>query len=173
MGRSIGRNEGVMSAELTLLFLEKRVEASRLCASITEPFATGSEPVKPQQLADDYEQVCQELEGTYEDLKKLNDGLLKDKTLEAGDIRHLRGRIATAVTEVARAAQDMAAQIRFFEAMNPNDAATTKPALDHFDRIDKSTREFTVPDEPEDGAELAPAEDTGMAHEEDVDPMMM
>ncbi|MBX3460620.1 MAG: hypothetical protein KF696_11765 [Planctomycetes bacterium] len=162
-----------MSAELTLLFLEKRVEAARLCASITEPYATGSEPITPQQLADDYEQVCKELDAVYDELKKLNDSLMKDKTLEAGDIRHIRGRVATAVGEVARAAQDMAAQIRFFEAMNPGDAATTKPALEHFDRIDRGTREFTVPDEPEDGAELAPAEDTGLAKEEDVDPMMM
>ncbi|MCA8935738.1 MAG: hypothetical protein KDB68_05980 [Planctomycetes bacterium] len=163
-----------MSAELTLLFLEKRVEASRLCASITEPFATGSEPFDADNLAGDFMQVAGELEGSLGELTKLNDGLEKDRSLEAGDIRHVRGRIATAVGEVARAAQDFSAQIRFFEAMNPNDAAKTKPALDKFDEVEKATREFTVPDEgPEEGAELAPADDTGLAPDEDVDPMLM
>ena len=163
-----------MSAELTLLFLEKRVEASRLCASITEPFATGTEPAEPDNLAGDFLQVTSELEGSLAELKKLNDGLEKDRTLEAGDIRHVRGRIATAVGEIARAAQDFAAQIRFFEAMNPNDAAKTKPALDKFDEIEKSTRDFTVPEGPEEGAELAPAEDTGLSPDhDDVDPMLM
>ena len=163
-----------MSAELTLLFLEKRVEASRLCASITEPFATGSEPTNGENLAADFLQVTNELEKALADLKTLNDGLEKDRALEAGDIRHVRGRIATAVGEVARAAQDFAAQIRFFEAMNPNDAAKTKPALDKFDEVEKATRDFTVPDGPEEGAELAPADDTGLSPEvDDVDPMLM
>jgi hypothetical protein len=161
-----------MSAELTLLFLEKRVEAARLCASVTEPHATGQEPTDGKQLAADYSFVAKQLEGTYADLKKLDDSLLKDKSLEAGDIRHIRGRLATAVGEVARAAQDFSAQIRFFEAMNPNDAATTKPALDHFENIEKSTRDFTIPEAPEEGAELAPADDTGLK-DEDVDPMLM
>ncbi len=162
-----------MSAELTLLFLEKRVEAARLCASVTEPFATGSEPADAKALAADYAQVGDELDSAYLDLSTLNDSLLKDKSLEAGDIRHLRGRIATAVGEVARAAQDFSAQIRFFEAMNPGDAATTKPALERFEATEKKTREFTVPDAPEDGAELAPAEDTGLPTDSDVDPMLM
>lgn len=162
-----------MSAELTLLFLEKRVEASRLCASITEPFATGSEPFEADNLAADFMQIATELGGSLSDLTKLNDGLEKDRTLEAGDIRHVRGRVATAVGEVARAAQDFSAQIRFFEAMNPNDAAKTKPALDKFDEVEKATREFTVPDAPEEGAELAPADDTGLAPDDDVDPMLM
>jgi hypothetical protein len=161
-----------MSAELTLLFLEKRVEAARLCASVTEPRATGAEPVNPKQLAADYAHVAGELEGTLTELNKLNDGLLKDRSLEAGDIRHVRGRVATAVGEVARAAQDFAAQVRFFEAMNPADAATTKPALERFENVEKSTREFTVPDAPEEGAELAPADETGLK-DEDVDPMLM
>ena len=163
-----------MSAEVTLLFLEKRVEAARLCASITEPFATGTEPAKPEVLAGDFLQVAEALASTLVDLKTLNDGLEKDNSLEAGDIRHVRGRIATAVGEVARAAQDFAAQIRFFEAMNPNDAAKTKPALDKFDEVEKATREFTVPEAPEEGAELAPADDTGLSPEhDDVDPMLM
>ena len=155
-----------MSAELTLLFLEKRVEASRLCASITEPFATGSEPVTPDDLSADFMQIVKEMEQTLAELKKLNAGLEKDRALEAGDIRHVRGRIETAMVEVARAAQDFSAQIRFFEAMNPNDAAKTKPALDKFDEIEKSTRDFTVTEGPEEGAELAPADWSGA----DVDP---
>lgn len=163
-----------MSAELTLLFLEKRVEAARLCASITEPFATGAEPAEADSLAADLLQVATELEGSLADLKKLDGGLEKDRTLEAGDIRHVRGRIGTAVGEVARAAQDFAAQVRFFEAMNPNDAAKTKPALDKFDEVEKATRDFTIPEGPEEGAELAPADDTGLAPEhDDVDPMLM
>ncbi|MCA8914205.1 MAG: hypothetical protein KDB90_02245 [Planctomycetes bacterium] len=163
-----------MSAELTLLFLEKRVEASRLCASITEPFATGSEPVTPDDLSADFMQIVKEMEQTLAELKKLNAGLEKDRALEAGDIRHVRGRIETAMVEVARAAQDFSAQIRFFEAMNPNDAAKTKPALDKFDEIEKSTRDFTVTEGPEEGAELAPAEDTGLSPDhDDVDPMLM
>lgn len=162
-----------MSAELTLLFLEKRVEAARLCAAVTEPYATGSEPADAKRLAGDYKLVADKLAESYAELSKLNDGLIKDKALEAADIRHLRGRISTAVGEVARASQDFAAQIRFFEAMNPNDAATTKKPLQQFENIEKSTREFTTPEAPEEGAELAPAEDTGLAPEEDVDPMLM
>lgn len=163
-----------MSAELTLLYLEKRVEASRLCASITEPFATGTEPAKPEVLAGDFKQVADALDGCLGELKTLNDGLEKDNSLEAGDIRHVRGRIATAVGEVARAAQDFAAQIRFFEAMNPGDADKTKPALEKFDEVEKATREFTLPEGPEEGAELAPADDTGLSPDhDDVDPMLM
>lgn len=164
-----------MSAEMQLLFLEKKVEAARLCASITEPVATGSEPGDHGLLAADYLHVATQLGAALAELKLLNDGLDKDRTLEAGDLRHLRGRIGTAVGEVARASQDFAAQIRFFEAMNPSDAAKTKPALDKFDEVDKATREITVPDVPDEDAELAPAEDTGLAPEASAeeDPMMM
>jgi hypothetical protein len=162
----------IMSAELSLLFLEKRVEAARLCAAITEPFATGGEPIEASKLAADYLQVADNLEDTLKELTSLNDGLEADKNLEAGDIRHVRGRISTAVGEVARAAQDFAAQIRFFEAMNPDGAATVKPALDKFDSIEKSTRDFTVPEAPEEGAELAPADEAGL-NDDDVDPMLM
>lgn len=162
-----------MSAELTLLFMEKRVEAARLCAAVTEPYATGSEPADAKRLAADYKLVADKLAESYAELSKLNDGLIKDKALEAADIRLLSGRIATAVSEVARAAQDFAAQIRFFEAMNPGDAATTRKALAQFEDIEKATREFTAPEAPEEGAELAPADDTGLAVDEDVDPMLM
>lgn len=162
-----------MAAEMTLLFLEKRIEAARLCASITEPFATGSEPMNPDHLAADYMHVAEQLSESLAELRKLNDGMDKDNSLEAGDIRHLRGRAGTAVGEIARAAQDFAAQIRFFEAMNPGDAAKTKPALEKFDEVDKATRDFTIDDGPEEGSELAPADDTGLAPDDDVDPMLM
>lgn len=162
-----------MSSEITLLFLEKRVEAAKLSASITEPFATGSEPTDGAALAADFKQISGELGKALAELKKLNGGLEKDNKLEAGDIRHLRGRIETAVGEIARAAQDFSAQIRFFEAMNPGDAAKTKPALDSFDEVEKATRELAS-QEPEDGAELAPADDTGLSPDhDDVDPMLM
>lgn len=161
-----------MSAELNLLFLEKRVEAAKLCAAITEPYATGTEPANVENLIADYEQVSGALDSSYNELKELNDGLEKDKALEAGDIRHVRNRIQICVGEVARCAQDFSAQIRFFEAMNPNDAPKLKPVLDKFDDVEKGTREFTVPDAPEDGAELAPADDTGLP-DDDADPMLM
>jgi hypothetical protein len=162
-----------MSAEITLLFLEKRVEAAKLTASVTEPAATGSVPTDADTLAADFKQVSGELNKALTELKKLNGGLEKDNKLEAGDIRHIRGRIEIAVGEIARAAQDLAAQIRFFEAMNPNDAKKTKPALDSFTEVEKATREVTVK-ETEDEAELAPAEDTGMdKSHDDVDPMLM
>lgn len=161
-----------MSAELNLLFLEKRVEAAKLCAAITEPFATGAEPVNVENLNADYGQVAEALRDGVEELKTLNEGLEKDKSLGAGDIRHVRGRIQTCVGEVARCAQDFAAQIRFFEAMNPGDADKVKPVLESFDEIEKSTRDFTIPDAPEEGAELAPADDTGLG-DDDVDPMLM
>jgi hypothetical protein len=38
--------------------------------------------------------------------------------------------------------------------------------------VEKGTREFTVPEEVEEGAELAPADDTGMP-DDDPDPMLM
>jgi hypothetical protein len=162
-----------MSSELTLLFLEKRVEAAKLSASLTEPVATGSEPGDAESLSADFKQIAGELGKALSELKKLNGGLEKDNKLEAGDIRHLRGRIEIAVGEIARAAQDFTAQIRFFEAMNPGDAAKTKPALDSFDKVEKDTRDITSK-EPEEGAELAPADDTGMSPEHDeVDPMLM
>jgi hypothetical protein len=162
-----------MSSEITLLFLEKRVEAAKLSASITEPAATGSEPADADGLSADFKQISGELSKALNELKKLNGGLEKDNKLEAGDIRHLRGRIEIAVGEIARAAQDFTAQIRFFEAMNPGDAAKTKPALESFDKVEKDTREMTVKD-TEDEAELAPAEDTGMdKSHDDVDPMLM
>jgi len=161
-----------MAAELNLLFHEKAVEAARLCAAITEPFATGGEPIDAAHLAGDYTLIATKLQETLAALTTLNDGLESDKALEAGDIRHIRGRIATAVGEIARAAQDFAAQIRFFEAMNPDGAAATKAPLELFDTIDKSTRDFTVPEAPEEGAELAPADDTGLG-DDDVDPMLM
>lgn len=160
-----------MSAELNLLFLEKRVEAAKLCAAITEPFATGTEPANVEELIADYQQVAGALKGSYDELTALNDGLEKDKALESGDIRHVRNRIQTAVGEVARCAQDFSAQIRFFEAMNPNDAPKLKPVLDSFDEVEKGTRDFTAPDAPEEGAELAPAEEAGL--DDDVDPMLM
>jgi hypothetical protein len=167
------KSGGCMSAELSLLFLEKRVEAARLSAAVTEPYATGAEPAEAARLAEDFKHVAQELEQSLAALNTLNDGLLKDKALDQGGLRHVRGRISTAVGEVARAAQDFAAQIRFFEAMNPADSARTKPALDMFEAIAKATRELTVPEAPEEGAELAPADETGLNKDEEVDPMMM
>lgn len=164
-----------MSAELTLLFLEKKVEAARLCASLTEPYATGSVPVEPDQLVKDYEQVVDKLHESYGDLKSLSEELDADKAIEPGDLRHVKQRISTLAAEVARAAQDFAAQIRFFEAMNPAEAAKVKPLLEKFDAVDKETREFTSQDITEEGAELAPAEETDTAAkgEPDIDPMLM
>ncbi|MDC1142080.1 hypothetical protein OAU50_03240 [Planctomycetota bacterium] len=164
-----------MSAEITLLFLEKRVEASKLGASITEPFATGGEPCAPESLIADYMQVAGELQGALDDLKTLNDSLDGDSTLEEADKKHVHSRVGTTVGEVSRAAQDFSAQIRFFEAMNPNDADKAKPALDAFDAIEKGTRDFTIPDGPDEGAELAPEEGAELAPQadDDVDPMLM
>lgn len=160
-----------MSTELNLLFLEKKVEAARLCASITEPFATGTVPGNPKDLVADYDTVVKRLDESLKDLKKLNDGLGKGG-MDPGDVRHLQQRIEVAVGEVARVAQDFAAQIRFFEAMNPAEAAATKDILARFDTVDKATREITVKDGPEEGDEIQP-EETGSAKVDDADPMLM
>lgn len=164
-----------MSAEITLLFLEKRVEAAKLGASITEPYATGGEPCPPEALMADYQQVADELNGLLGDLKALSDSLDGDANLQEADKRHIHSRVGTTVGEVSRAAQDFSAQIRFFEAMNPDDAAKAKPVLDSFDAIEKATREFTAANEAEEGAELAPEEGAELAPQEDddVDPMLM
>jgi hypothetical protein len=164
-----------MSAELTLLFLEKRIEAARLCAAISEPYATGAEPIEAETLARDFIYVAGQLEQTLNDVRKLNDSLEADRRLESGDIRHLRSRISTTVGEAARAAQDFAAQVRFFEAMNPSAAAQVKPALEKFEGVDRATREMDVsgPEpEVEEGEELAPSDDDPMG-ERDADPMLM
>ncbi len=158
-----------MSAEIDLLFLEKRVEAARLGASLTEPVATGSVEGSAEQLSASYDRLATALHDAYNDLKSLHDSIDGDKDLDVADARHLKQRVSTCVGEVARASQDFAAQIRFFEAMNPNDAATVKPQLDKFDNVDKATREFTVSDVPEDGAEITPEAEP----EPDIDPMLM
>ncbi|MHC4841902.1 MAG: hypothetical protein ACYTDT_13270 [Planctomycetota bacterium] len=164
-----------MSAEITLLFLEKRVEAAKLGASITEPYATGGEPCAPEALMADYKQVADELQGSLDELKSLNDSIDGDAELEEADKRHISTRVGTTVGEVSRAAQDFSAQIRFFEAMNPNDADKAKPILEAFDTIEKGTRDFTVADAPDEGAELAPEEGGELAPQadDDVDPMLM
>ncbi|MBK9974041.1 MAG: hypothetical protein IPP14_04625 [Planctomycetes bacterium] len=162
-----------MSAELNLLFLEKKVEASRLCASLTEPFATGTVPCEAKALIADYDTVLKRMDEALNDLKRLNDGLGRDGKLEEGDVRHLRQRAEVAIGEIARVAQDFAAQIRFFEAMNPGEpAAAVKPILERFDTIDKATREVTTKDGPEEGDEIMP-EETGAVAEDEADPMLM
>lgn len=159
-----------MAAEINLLFLEKKVEAARLCASLTEPYATGGDTCPPAQLAARYGLVLDQLEHALTDLKALNAGL--DKAgLEPGDVRHFRQRVEVAVTEIARVAQDFAAQVRFFEAMNPGEpAAIVKPMLERFDAMDRATRDIVVKDAPDEGAELAPEESE---RAEDADPMLM
>lgn len=159
-----------MSVEVSLLFLEKKVEAARLCASVTEPVATGSVPGDPKALVADYEEVVTRLSESFADLRSLNGAVDKAAHLEAGDVRNLKQRIAAAVGEVARVAQDLAAQVRFFQAMNPASAALAGKALAKFDEVDRGTREFTVPDGPEEGAEIAPDADEPA---DDADPMLM
>lgn len=158
-----------MSVELNLLFLEKKVEAARLCASLTEPFATGAEACDLKALLGDYDTVVKRLEESLKELKKLRDSIGGDG--KTADVR-LAQRAETAVGEVGRVALDFAAQIRFFEAMNPGDADKTKPMLGKFESLDKATREVTTKEGPEEGDEIMP-EESGMPPGDEADPMLM
>lgn len=158
-----------MSVELNLLFLEKKVEAARLSAALTEPFATGAAACDLKALLGDYDTVVKRLEEALKELKKLGDGIGSDgKTANV----KLKQRAEVAIGEVGRVALDFAAQIRFFEAMNPKDADKVKPMLAKFDKLDKATREVTTREGPEEGDEILP-EESGMPAEDEADPMLM
>ena len=163
-----------MSSEVEILYHEKAVEAAHLAASLTEPFATGGADCAPEMLAKDYGEIANRLESTFKALADLAKGMKANELLEPSELARARQRVSGAVSEASRAAQDFAAQIRFFEAMNPTEAAKVKPVLEKFDEIEKSSREFTMPEEGvEEGAELAPAETDLAPDEPDIDPMLM
>ena len=105
----------------------------------------------------------------------------KTEWKKLGDTRSAAGKTATvklaqraevAIGEVGRIAQDFAAQIRFFEAMNPKDAPAVKPMLGKFDALDKATREVTTKEGPEEGDMIQP-EDSGMPAGDEADPWLM
>jgi hypothetical protein len=162
-----------MAAELELLFIEKQVEAARLSASLTEPFATGGEPIDGARLA----KLCLGVSARLKDALKGLSALDASDVLEAGTEAQVKGRIGTCAAEIARAAQDFAAQIRFYDAMNPGAAQHTKAVLDEFEDIERQTRDLSQSgaEEVEEGAELAPAEETGQEPkmDDDFDPMLM
>jgi septal ring factor EnvC (AmiA/AmiB activator) len=162
-----------MSVGISLLFIEKQVEAVRLCAALTEPFATGTVPGHEADLLRDYEKISKSLSTSFDELKKQSGEIERDTTLEEGDVRHAKQRVETVLAEVARAAQDFAAQIRFFQAMNPNHASAAGTHLKLFELIDRNARAMQG-EQPEDEAELAPADDSGIAqHPDEADPTLM
>jgi hypothetical protein len=162
-----------MSVGISLLFIEKRVEAVRLCAALTEPFATGSVPGHEADLMKDYKLISERLKGALDELKESSKALDTDKSIEPGEVRHAKQRVQTIVQEIARCAQDFAAQVRFFQAMNPKGAAASVPYLRAFEDTDKATREMIGEDtSPAEGEELAPAE-SEQAPPTDADPMLM
>lgn len=159
-----------MSVDLTLLFIEKQVEAVRLCAALTEPYATGTVPIKPEALSSEYSFIASKLQGALNELKSLSGTIEADaKKMEPGDLRNARQRVQTMVSEISRGAQDYAAQVRFYQAMNANGAAAVKAGLDAFENVNKATRELIREEEEEsmDGSELAPSK------EEPADPTLM
>ncbi|MCC6572338.1 MAG: hypothetical protein IT462_00985 [Planctomycetes bacterium] len=161
-----------MSVDLTLLFVEKQVEAVRLCAALTEPYATGTVPIKPDALSKEYSFIAGKLQSSLNELKALSETIEADaKKMEPGDLRNARQRIQTMVAEISRGAQDYAAQVRFYQAMNAGGAAAVKAGLDAFENVNRATRELVVEeddDQPNEGSELAPAKD-----EEPADPTLM
>ncbi len=161
-----------MSVDLTLLFIEKTVEAVRLCAALTEPYATGTVPIKPDALSKEYSFIGGKLKSSLDELKTLSQTVEADaKKMEPGDLRNARQRIQTMVAEISRGEQDYAAQVRFYQAMNAAGAAAVKPGLDSFENVNRATRELVVDEEdeaPNEGSELAPAKD-----DEPADPMLM
>ncbi len=162
-----------MSVDLTLLFIEKQVEAVRLCAALTEPFATGSVPIKPEELSKEYSFIAGKLQSSLNELKTLSNTIeAESKSMEPGDLRNARQRVQTMVAEISRGAQDYAAQVRFYQAMNAGGAAAVKAGLDAFENVNKATRELVKDeedDEPNEGSELAPSKDA----DEPADPMLM
>ncbi|MBP9892888.1 MAG: hypothetical protein KBG84_13375 [Planctomycetes bacterium] len=161
-----------MSVGITLLFVEKRAEAVRLCAALTEPFATGSVPGHEADLMKDYKLISERLRGALDELKECSKQLDTDKSIEPGDVRNGKQRVGTIVQEIARCAQDFAAQVRFFQAMNPKHAPASVPYLKAFEDTDRATRELIGEDtSPAEGEELAPAESEPAPP--DADPMLM
>lgn len=160
-----------MSIGISLLFIEKRVEAVRLCAALTEPFATGSVPGHEADLLKDYKLISDRLKNSLDELKESDRQLAADKSIEPGEVRNGKQRVQTIVQEIARCAQDFAAQVRFFQAMNPASAAGAVPFLKLFEEIDRGTRDLIGEDtSPAEGEELAPAETDSPP---DADPMLM
>lgn len=161
-----------MSVGISLLFIEKRTEAVRLCAALTEPFATGTVPGHDADLMKDYKLISERLKSALDELKEANKQLDTDKTIEPGDVRNGKQRVQVIVGEIARCAQDFAAQVRFFQAMNPKGAAASVPYLKAFEEIDRGTRDLIGEDtSPAEGEELAPAESEQAPP--DADPMLM
>jgi hypothetical protein len=161
-----------MTIGISLLFIEKRVEAVRLCAALTEPFATGSVPGHEADLMKDYKLISERLKLALDELKDLSKSVESDKSIEVGEVRHAKQRIMTVVQEIARCAQDFSAQVRFFQAMNAKSAAAAVPFLGSFEATDRATRELVGEDDsPAEGEELAPAE--AEAPPPDADPMLM